>query len=117
MLQDYYYIPRRGKNNASGKLYSKHRNRIIKRRKLLTPGESPSIANSQTSDNEVEEVYDSEAVTLKLTLCETNMIWSDVCEMWKKTYNLRQRDIKNMESSEVLKAWPKLATMRAPELV
>jgi len=43
--------------------------------------------------------------------------WNLVLEKWNKTHLTRRKDVKTLDGAEFLKAWPKYADSRAPELV
>ncbi|XP_065359760.1 uncharacterized protein LOC135953710 [Calliphora vicina] len=116
-MKDFYYIPRKGKTNAGGKLYSKYRNKCAKKRKLMGSTPSFSPTTSQSSDIEHVEYDESISVALKNTLNRDSSNWEEVCDKWKKTYHMRQNDIKNLTSLDFLKAWSKLSDSRGPELI
>lgn len=120
-LQDYYYISRSGKNNASGKLYAKYRSKNLKKRKLLDSLATSSTIESpmslQTPDKELVEIDESVAIALKTSLIRECDDWGAVCEKWKRSFNIRQKDLQKMKSVEFLQEWPKLSDSRASQLV
>uniref|UniRef100_A0A1I8M104 Uncharacterized protein n=1 Tax=Musca domestica TaxID=7370 RepID=A0A1I8M104_MUSDO len=120
-MRDYYYISRKGKNNASVKLYATYRNKKSKRIKLLISEPSTSKAATHTSPNfcnkDVSEIDESVENSLKASLLRECNDWGSICEKWKRSFNIRQRDIKNLSSHTFLLEWPKLSDARASELV
>ncbi|XP_037822341.1 uncharacterized protein LOC119610973 isoform X1 [Lucilia sericata] len=110
-MREYYYIPRSQKNNAGGKMYSKYRNKLAKKRKLMVSTECSSPDTEKTDFNE------SVSMALKISLNSDNLDWKDVCCKWKQTYNIRQKELKNLTSDEFLKSWSKLSDCRVPELI
>lgn len=63
------------------------------------------------------EIDESIALGLKTSLSRGSTDWTEICDKWKKTYPIRQRDLKSMKSNEFLQCWPKLLDSRAPDLV
>ncbi|XP_065366893.1 uncharacterized protein LOC135959764 [Calliphora vicina] len=120
-MKDYYYISREGKNNASGKLYSKYRSKNLKRRRLLdslpTSSNAESTGSLQSAEKESVEIDESIAVALKTSLLRDCANWDAVCEKWKRTFHMRQKELKKFNSHEFLQEWPKLSDSRAPELI
>ncbi|XP_058982686.1 uncharacterized protein LOC131804199 [Musca domestica] len=114
-MRDYYYISRKGKNNASGKLYAKYRNKKSKRIKLLISEPSTSKAATHTSPNfcnkDVPEIDESVENSLKASLLRECNDWGSICEKWKRSFNIRQRDIKNLSSHTFLLEWTKLSDL------
>ncbi|XP_067615182.1 uncharacterized protein [Eurosta solidaginis] len=118
--EDYYFIPRQGKNNPSGKLYSKYKNLKSKRRKIESSSElsespdenycSQPIAQTPEVDESVSEAY-------KTSLNRDGADWVQVCEKWKKTFQIRQRDLHNMSPSAFFQAWTKFAHAQAADLI
>ncbi|XP_073842698.1 uncharacterized protein isoform X4 [Musca autumnalis] len=120
-MRDYYYISRKGKNNASGKLYAKYRNKKSKKIKLLDSEPSTSKAAAHTSsnlcNNDVPEFDESVENSMKASLLRECNDWGSICEKWKRSFNIRQRDIKSLSSHAFLLEWPKLSDARASEFV
>ncbi|XP_073842703.1 uncharacterized protein isoform X2 [Musca autumnalis] len=120
-MRDYYYISRKRKNNASGKLYAKYRNKKSKKIKLLDSEPSTSKAAAHTSsnlcNNNVPEFDESVENSMKASLLRECNDWGSICEKWKRSFNIRQRDIKSLSSHAFLLEWPKLSDARASELV
>ncbi|XP_067644318.1 uncharacterized protein [Eurosta solidaginis] len=120
LKKDYYFIPRQGKNNPSGKLYSKYKNLKSKRRKIdgsselsESPDEnycSQPIAQTPEVDESVTEAY-------KTSLNRDGADWVQVCEKWKKTFQIRQRDLHNMSPSPFFQASTKFAHAQAADLI
>lgn len=63
------------------------------------------------------EIDQTIAIALKTSLKRDSSDWNDVCDKWKKTYHMRQRDLKELGSIDFLQAWSKLSHSRAPDLV
>ena len=84
-------IPRQGKKNPSGKLYSKYVNSRSKRKRRessgLTVGSKCNIIGSLT--NEDVEVDQSIATALKTSLFRDSSDWNAICDNWQKTDSLR----------------------------
>lgn len=110
-FQEYYYIPREGKKNPSGKFYYK----FGKRHSIPPPCIDDNALN--TTSSEVNELDDSVINALKTSLSRESANWNEVCDKWSKTFQARQNDLRNLTNIEFLKAWPKLSDSRAPELV
>ncbi|XP_036335974.1 uncharacterized protein LOC118746249 isoform X2 [Rhagoletis pomonella] len=111
--KEYYYIPRTGKKNPSGKLFYKYVN-CRKGKKG-----SHNIPHNEENNTQqcTEELNNSIISALKLSLSKESADWNEVLDKWAKTFSARQKDLKNLASSDFLKAWPKLADARAPELI
>ncbi|XP_036340023.1 uncharacterized protein LOC118749334 [Rhagoletis pomonella] len=123
-VEEYYFIPRNGRKNPSGKLYAKYKNRRSKKHKL-------TIADTENNDSDklsstehfrsnsalVSEVDKSTLLAFKTYLSRDSSNWNEVRDKWKLTYGIRQQDLNEMESIDFLKSWPKLSDSRAPELV
>ncbi|XP_055907744.1 uncharacterized protein LOC129942723 [Eupeodes corollae] len=112
--KDYYFIPREGKKNPSGRLYSRYANCRSKRVKS-------SQSSCTTITNETpfveDEVDMSISEAMKTSLSRDSSDWNLVKEKWKKTFSLRQKELKLMSNDEFFKSWPKFCDARAPELI
>ncbi|XP_075170229.1 uncharacterized protein LOC142242536 [Haematobia irritans] len=80
-MQDYYYIPRKGKNNACGKLYSKYKNKCLKKKRLLSPTlDNHCKLSNQSHIHEHIEIDESIVKALKTSLKRDCSNWENVCE-------------------------------------
>ncbi|XP_067635938.1 uncharacterized protein [Eurosta solidaginis] len=120
LKKDYYFIPRQGKNNTSGKLYSKYKNLKSKRRKIessLELSESPDENYCSQPIAQTPEVDESVSEAYKTSLNRDGADWVQVCEKWKKTFQIRQRYLHNMSPSAFFQAWTKFSHAQAADLI
>ncbi|XP_070071409.1 uncharacterized protein [Drosophila takahashii] len=111
-MMDYYFIPRSGKSNCGGKLFSKFKNRNHKRSKM----EIQHVTQKPSLD-QMSEVDVSVGNTLKGYLNRSSSNWEEIKDKWQKTFTMRQNDLRQMEWEEFFKSWSKLSHARAPELI
>lgn len=57
------------------------------------------------------------ALALKTSLNRDITNWEQVCEKWKKTFYMRQKDLKRLNNYDFLTTWSKYSDSRAYELV
>ncbi|XP_067614386.1 uncharacterized protein [Eurosta solidaginis] len=114
LKRDFCYIPRKANNNASGKLFAKYKNKACKRRKLDLCLQDTEPLSSSGGAVEFDQTI---GLALKTSLNRDSANWDDICDKWKKTFHMRQSELKELGSYEFLLAWSKLSHARAPELI
>lgn len=67
--------------------------------------------------DEITEVDDSIALAFKTSLNRDSADWPEVCEKWKKTFQIRRRDLVVLGSADFLGSWSKLSHAKAADLV
>jgi len=77
------------------------------------------LEKDEDLENQTPEVSESDriALSLKLSLNRDGDNWDLVCEKWKKTFHLRQQEVKQLDSQEFFAAWLKFAYAQATDLV
>ncbi|XP_036340141.1 uncharacterized protein LOC118749448 [Rhagoletis pomonella] len=119
-MQDYYFISRQGRNNPSGKLYSKYKNQKSKHRKVEGLSESSESKDKNYANRslvQTPEVDESISEAYKTSLNRDCADWAEVCDKWKKTFHLRQRDLCNLSPLDFFQAWSKLSHAQASDLI
>ncbi|XP_067635581.1 uncharacterized protein [Eurosta solidaginis] len=98
----------------SGKLFYKY----VNCRKSKKGSQNNIPHNVENNTHQCTEELDTSIISaLKLSLSKENADWNEVLDKWAKTFAARQQDVKSLASVDFLKAWPKLADARAPELI
>ncbi|XP_070855050.1 uncharacterized protein [Drosophila suzukii] len=114
-LKDFYYIPRKNRNNAAGRLFSRYKSKCYKKRKLQASS-SPSRPCFPNLDSLIE-VDPIICIAYKAALNRDGDDWAGVIDKWRKTYHSRQKDLKTKGSLEFLTEWSKFAHPKADELI
>ncbi|XP_075155529.1 uncharacterized protein LOC142228878 [Haematobia irritans] len=115
-VKDYYFIPRDGKENPSGKLYSKYKNRRAKRLKCDKSAAKFEEAEMDMDIREIPEVDENVATSIKTSLNRGSLDWEEVTEQWKKTFLLRRSELLKLSHTEFLSSWTKFAHAKAADL-
>jgi len=113
--KDFYFIARGKNSNAGGKLYIRYKNsrsRKYKKQKLSSIAENNSLAANDVHENDYQF---QEA--LKTVLNRDCADWQQVCENWEKTFVLRQKDLKQLDSLTFFQHWTKFGHAKVFELV
>ncbi|XP_070852414.1 uncharacterized protein [Drosophila suzukii] len=116
-VRDFYFIPRSGKKNPAGKLYAKYTNNRTKRIKLDRILEVPVKDQTKSQKWNLLDFEETLYLADKTELMREISDWKLVLEKWNKTHLTRRKDVKTLDGAEFLKAWPKYADSRAPELI
>ncbi|KAL7739878.1 hypothetical protein ACLKA6_003366 [Drosophila palustris] len=116
---EYYFIPRKGRANAGGKLMSRYRNQRSKKAKYESTAGSISCIEEESHNEEdlTDEVDSSIGIALKDSLNRDCSDWEEVKDKWCSTFHMRQSDLESMDPIEFLKNWTRLSDARASDLV
>ncbi|KAL7723263.1 hypothetical protein ACLKA6_013847, partial [Drosophila palustris] len=116
---EYYFIPRKGRANAGGKLMSRYRNQRSKKAKYESTAGSTSCIEEESHNEEdlTDEVDSSIGIALKDSLNRDCSDWEEVKDKWCSTFHMRQSDLESMDPIEFLKNWTRLSDARASDLI
>ncbi|KAL7723411.1 hypothetical protein ACLKA6_003666, partial [Drosophila palustris] len=119
LQREYYFIPRKGRANAGGKLMSRYRNQRSKKAKYESTAGSISCIEEESHNEEdlTDEVDSSIGIALKDSLNRDCSDWEEVKDKWCSTFHMRQSDLESMDPIEFLKNWTRLSDARASDLI